>query len=1286
MDSQPLFNIGFLAARFEAEYQDYLRSGADADMLRRLRAWASRDVLHETASEAAFIRHFFHDLWGYVLQGGEEGDGFYHCHPQFPVAGAGQRGGTGEADLALGRFSADSAKIPQVLCEFKDIRSGLDAPQNRAGSRRSPVEQALDYLRESRTVLAGTELVEPAWAIVTDMNEFRLYRWGRGRHQCERFAVSALPGDRLPSLLADGEEARFRRFLFRRLFHRQSLLSARGPCELDRMLASQLVDEAALEKAFYLEYRAYREHVYKTLVAANPAFPGTRGQLVRLTQRLLDRCLFVIFCEDMGVALQFPPDLLRDVLMDYSKDRFYHPDDSMPWERLKSIFRAMRDGGTFGNHPISRFNGGLFEACPELENLNVPAHLFCARNQGANGQSLLEHPLTLLFFSAKYNFGIKNASHEKMIDSYALGRIFEQSITELEIMEAEAEGRESINQLSKRKRDGVYYTPEWVTAYIVEETVGRRLADIRCDLLLTPDHSPDDAEIARYRRSQSDGRVIAKQAVAWLTALREYRSRIQRLRIVDPACGSGAFLIQALERLKREYAWIAAENERVIGQAELLDMDLVVKSILSQNIYGVDINSESVEIARLALWMHTATPGKPLTSLDDNILCGNSLVGPDFYEKRQLELFSDEQKERVNVFDWQETFADVFGKGGFDCVIGNPPYVKLQNFRRVESDVAEYLAGARRADGTPVYASTQAGNFDLYLPFIEKGVSLLRPEGYMGYIAPNVWMVNEYGAPLRNWLKASRRLDRWVDFKSFQVFAEATTYTALQFFRGEPTNAVRCAFAPDGVIDNLDWIEPDAAIPHDELPADGAWNLIGEVERKLLHRLRQTCRPLGDAAWTTHVFQGLITSADDIYHLKRLGSGRYRTREGIAVGLEEALLHPLVSGPEAKRYQQPQTDTFILFPYDLSGAAPRLFTAAEMAARFPNGWQYLARHEAALRAREGGKFDDDQWYRFGRNQSLDKQEVPKLCVAQTVPGMRVCYDCEGAFYFNNVRVNGIIPADEGNGWYLLGILNAPVADYVFRQTAKPKDGGWFEANKQFIAPLPIPNATDAEKQRVGEQAKRLQELHTRRRDLVDKLDRRLRSPQMTDDPRPPSWLWADAKSAADWKADPAAPAGLTGRALTAWAKERAESALESHLLDLDARLHPGAALAVDASDEELRLLVDGATVIELFDQPDAPFLAAQWRQFARTTNITESFDGKRLLKALATLRATPDENLRAAIVALDAQVQCLDADIAAAESAINADVYRLYGLTTEEVALVGTGWPGAPGRLSPQLS
>src|SRR5262249_41772229 len=147
------------------------------------------------------------------------------------------------------------------------------------------------------------------------------------------------------------------------------------------------------------------------------------------------------------------------------------------------------------------------------------------------------------------------------------------------------------------------------------------------------------------------------------------------------ACGSGAFLIQALDRLVNERQWLATERERVSGTAVLWDGDTVTKAVLANNIYGVDINEESIEITRLALWLHTALPDRPLSSLDDNIRCGNSLIDRQFYKYKQEELFDEEERERINAFDWKVAFPKVFNrpedKSGFDCVIGNPPYVKL---------------------------------------------------------------------------------------------------------------------------------------------------------------------------------------------------------------------------------------------------------------------------------------------------------------------------------------------------------------------------------------------------------------------------------------------------------------------------------------------------------------------------------------------------------------------------------------------------------------------------------
>ncbi len=632
-------------------------------------------------------------------------------------------------------------------------------------------------------------------------------------------------------------------------------------------------------------------------------------------------------------------------------------------------------------------------------------------------------------------------------------------------MEAKAEGRASLTELSKRKRDGVYYTPEWVTRYVVEETVGAHLLALRRDLGIDGGPTPSEEDVEQYQRSRSGvGRRFAPRKIVldYLDTLDKYGDALQDIKVVDPACGSGAFLIQALDALVEERRWIARERERITGTAGVFDVDAVTKGVLSQNIYGVDINEESIEITRLALWLHTALPDRPLSSLDDNIRCGNSLIGSDFYKYKQ-QSFTPEEKERVNAFDWRKAFASVFDregpKGGFDCVIGNPPYVKLQHFKQVMPEVADYLLHARRADGTPLYASTQTQNFDMYLPFIEQGTELLNAGGRMGYIAPNVWMVNEYGKGLRNKMLDKRRLERWIDFKDFQVFEEAITYTALQFYRGKPSGGVSCMFEPEGEVAGVDWSHPDAIIAYTELPRDEPWVLLPRRERDLLERLRGACLRLDDAAVSTGIVVGIQTSADHIYHLERVAPGLYlhfpKKKPPVEVELEDAIMRPLISG-DAKRYQAPSTSTFLLFPYDDGSDRVRLFGTAEMEQRFPKAWKYLGRNEAELRQRESGAFDDDQWYRFGRNQNVDKQKLRKLGVAQTVPEMRVFYDSAGAYCFNNVRVNGILTRDEDQGWFLLGVLNGRVADFVFRRIAKPKDGGYFEANKQFIAPLPIP--------------------------------------------------------------------------------------------------------------------------------------------------------------------------------------------------------------------------------------
>ena len=482
-DVTPLFSSAFLMACWAQEYAAYCAGDADSKLLQSLQHWAEKDFQKETAIGGNFTQKFFVHLWGYSNAGDGAQTAGFTLKQEFAINKAGQNGGIGYADAAMGWFGASELPdTPQVLCEFKDIKSSLDAKQNRKGNDRSPVQQCADYLRFSSQQFTpfGTEKIQPTWGIVTDMNEFRLYWNARMPHQYERFVIrKKSPAEQGVALLDSGENARRQRFLFSRVFHADCLLNRGNDAPLLALQKTQQVQEKALEKAFYFEYRAYRDVLFKALLAANPAYKANPRQLVRLTQKLLDRLLFVLFCEDMGAHLQFPVNLLRDILIKASQNRELLPDVADVWNsELLPLFKSMRLGGIFRSHAISRFNGGLFAADSELDDLNVPNKVFFAPFQGENEASLLKHKNTLLYLSAHYNFGIEDGG-ERAIGLYTLGRIFEQSITDLEIMEAEAAGEESLMKLSKRKTDGVYYTPEWVTAYVVEETLGLRLRELR---------------------------------------------------------------------------------------------------------------------------------------------------------------------------------------------------------------------------------------------------------------------------------------------------------------------------------------------------------------------------------------------------------------------------------------------------------------------------------------------------------------------------------------------------------------------------------------------------------------------------------------------------------------------------------------------------------------------------------------------------------------------------------------------------------------------------------------
>ena len=380
------------------------------------------------------------------------------------------------------------------------------------------------------------------------------------------------------------------------------------------------------------------------------------------------------------------------------------------YDRIKKYFGYMNTGHQGKQYEIFAYNGGLFKPDEVLDHIKI------------SDDVLAEHTRRL----SEYDF-------ESDVDVNILGHIFENSLSEIEEVSQQITSG-AAPQVSKRKQDGVFYTPQYITKYIVENTVGRLCAEKKAKLNIV--------------QIQTKKRLLEQ--------LHQYREWLLQLTILDPACGSGAFLNAALQFLMSEHKSIDEMEAKVVGSA-IVFQD-VENSILEHNLYGVDINEESVEIAQLALWLRTAKPHRKLNSLNQNIKCGNSLI-------------SDPAIAGDKAFDWQKEFPQVFEKGGFDVVIGNPPYVNMANIQN-EQERKFYQNNY----------STVKNKCDLYSIFTEKAKSLLKDNGLLGFIFPNSWMGTESFSKFRDFLSKEVKVYQLVELPP-GVFEDAIVTTVLCFYQ-----------------------------------------------------------------------------------------------------------------------------------------------------------------------------------------------------------------------------------------------------------------------------------------------------------------------------------------------------------------------------------------------------------------------------------------------------------------------------------------------------------------------
>ncbi|MCG2720605.1 MAG: N-6 DNA methylase [Thermodesulfovibrionales bacterium] len=677
-----------------------------------------------------------------------------------------------------------------------------------------------------------------------------------------------------------------------------------------------------------------------------------------------------------------------------------------------------------------RYNSGLFHFQREKDRHEEPDKL--TPNISIDDKPLKDIIKRLYYPESPYEFSVLSAD--------ILGQVYEQFLGKVIRLTAGHQAKVE-EKPEVRKAGGVYYTPKYIVDYIVKNTVGK----------LAEGKKPKEVE---------------------------------RLNILDPACGSGSFLLGAYQYLldwhlkwyiENEPEKLAKARHPAIYQGPSPDTRTPnwhlttseKKRILLNNIYGVDIDSQAVEVTKLSLLLkvlegensHTLATEfrlfhqRALPDLGDNIKCGNSLIGPDFY--RQQTLLNDEERYRINVFDWGIEFQAIMKAGGFDAVIGNPPYVRIQTLLREQVDYFNHT-----------YQSA-TGNYDIYALFVEKSLSLLKESGIHGFIMPHKFFQASYGEGLRKLIAESYALAEIVNFRDNQIFEKASTYTCLLFLAKNKAQKfkyaeIRKLLNPIEQLNNLFMTESfsngatQAEFISKRQASAEPWNFHFESSGNLIEKIRQNTRTLEEL--TDRIFQGLKTSADKIYIMDVVK----REKDSITVHskelnkdfeLEVAPLKPLIKGGQMRKYRIEETQKVVLFPYENS----KLITKKYFQEKYPLCWAYLNNNKKYLEDREDGKMKGENWYAYIYPKSLDKFDRKKIITPDIAPSASYCFDEEGGYYFSGGAAGGygILSKDSVNPKYLLALLNSRMIDWYHHQCSTTFRGGYFSYESRFIKQLPI---------------------------------------------------------------------------------------------------------------------------------------------------------------------------------------------------------------------------------------